>query len=57
MRHMIHDGMLGVLRSILKDVGIPGMAVVTKAKGLRSADATRPGDVVTLFFLRKVDTW
>ena len=47
---MMHDGLVGVLRSILRDVGIPDMAVVTKVGGLWSVDATRPGDVVTLYF-------
>jgi len=43
----MHDGLVGILVSILKDVGVPGMAVVTEAKGLR---ATRPGDIVVLDF-------
>ena len=45
---MMHAGLVGVLVSILKDVGIPDMAVVTKARGLRAADASRLGDVVVL---------
>ncbi len=55
---MIHASLFGVLCSILRDVGIPNMAMVTEARGLRSADATtRHGDVVALdFFLRKTNT-
>ena len=43
---MMHVGHIGVHCSILRDVGIPNMVVVTRARGLRSADASRPGDVV-----------
>ena len=34
MRQIMHVGLVGVLRSILRDVGIPGMGVVTEARGL-----------------------
>jgi hypothetical protein len=47
---MTHSGLVDVLVSILKDVGVPDMAVVTEARGLRVADASRPGDVVVLNF-------
>jgi hypothetical protein len=47
---MMHGGLVGVIRSILKDIGLPDLAIVTEARGLRSADATRPGDVVVLNF-------
>ena len=50
MRHMLHAGLVGVIASIFKDVSVPTMCVVTKAKGLRVADASRPGDVVALDF-------
>jgi len=43
----MHAGLVGVLRSMLMDFGILDMDVVT---GLRSADASRPGDVVVLDF-------
>jgi len=46
MRHVIHSGLAGVLVSMLKEVGVPIMAVVTEARGLRAADASRPRDVV-----------
>ena len=52
MRHRMHYGLVQVLKSISKDVGIPGIAIVTKARGLRSSDASRPGDVVVLDFFR-----
>ena len=47
---MMHSGLVGVLVSILKDVGTPGMAIVTEAKGLRATTASRPEDVVVLDF-------
>jgi len=47
---MMHAGLVGMIRSIFKDVGIPDMAVVTEGKGLQIADATRIGDVVVLDF-------
>ncbi len=45
---MIHARFVGVIRSVLNDVGIPDSAIVTKARSLRSADATRHGDVVVM---------
>ena len=39
-----------LFRSILRDVGLRNMAVVLEARGLRSADASRHGDVVVLDF-------
>jgi hypothetical protein len=48
----MHYGLVQVLKSIIKDVGIPDIAVVTEARGLRSSDASRPGDVVVLDFFR-----
>jgi hypothetical protein len=50
MRQMMHASLVGVLRSIFRDVGIPYRVVVTKARRLRSADATKLGDVVALDF-------
>jgi len=50
MRHMMHAGLVGVLSSILRDVGIPYIAVVIEARGLRASDASRPGDVVVQEF-------
>jgi hypothetical protein len=52
MRHSMHYGLVQILKSIIKDVGIPDTAVVTKARGLRSSDASRPGDVVVSDFFR-----
>jgi hypothetical protein len=49
-RQLMHGGLVGVIRSVLKDVGISDSAIVTEARGLRSADATRHGDVVVLDF-------
>jgi len=47
---MMHSGLVGVRVSVLKDVGVPDMAVVKEARCLRVADASRPGDVVVLVF-------
>ncbi len=47
---MMHVGLVRALISILKDVGVPNMAVVTEARGFRAADASRPRDVVVLDF-------
>jgi hypothetical protein len=47
---MLHDGLVGILISILYDVGVPDMVVVTKARGLRAADASRSRDDVVLDF-------
>jgi hypothetical protein len=48
MRHMMHYGLVQVLKSIIKDVGKRDIAVVTEARGLRPSNASRPGDVVVL---------
>jgi len=50
MRQMVYAGLIGVLRSILRGVGIPNMAVVTKARGLRTVGATKHGDVIARDF-------
>jgi len=47
---MMHVGLVGVLTSILMDVGILDIAVVTSSRGLRATYASRPGDVVVLDF-------
>ena len=47
---MMHAGLVGVIRSILKDVGIPDMEIVTKDRALRLADAYKHWDVVVLYF-------
>jgi hypothetical protein len=48
----MHSWLAQVLKSIIKDVGIPDIDVVTEARGLRSFDASRHGDVVVLDFFR-----
>ena len=47
---MMHVGLVGFLVSILKDVGVPNtcMVVITEARDLRAADASRPWDMVVL---------
>ena len=50
---MMHAGLIGIIKSILTDAGIPAMAIVTEARGLRATDASRPGDVVVLDFFNE----
>ena len=50
MCHIMHSRLVGVLVSILKDVGVPKMAIVTEARGLWTVDTSRLGDVVVLDF-------
>jgi hypothetical protein len=50
MRHLFHAGLVGVIKSILREAGVPDAAIVTEARGLRAADNSRPGDVVALDF-------
>ena len=50
MRHLFHAGLVGVIKSILREAGVPDAAIVTEARGLRAADSSRPGDVVALDF-------
>jgi hypothetical protein len=45
---MLHSRLVGVLASILRDMGVPDIAVVKEARGLRTADASGPRDVVVL---------
>ena len=47
---MMHAGLVGVLTSIMKDVGIIDIGVVTEARGLRTTGASRPRDVGVLDF-------
>jgi hypothetical protein len=50
MRHLFHAGLVGVIKTILREAGVPDAAIVTEARGLREADSSRPGDVVALDF-------
>jgi hypothetical protein len=50
MRHLFHAGLVGVIKTILREAGVPEAAIVTEARGLRAADSSRPGDVVALDF-------
>ena len=50
MRHVFHVGLVGVIKLILREVGVPDASVVTEARGVRAADRSRPGDVVALDF-------
>ena len=46
----MHAGLVGVMTSILRDVGIPNIAIGIEARELRVTDAARLGDVVVLDF-------
>jgi hypothetical protein len=50
MRHLFHAGLVGVIKTILREAGVPEAAIVTEARGLRAADSSRPGDEVALDF-------
>ena len=50
IRHLFHAGLIGIIKSILPEAGVPDAAVVTEARGLRAADRSRPGDVLALDF-------
>ena len=50
MRHLFHAGLVGVVKHILREVGVPDATSVAEARDLRAADSSRPGDVVTLDF-------
>ena len=47
---MFHAGLVGVIKSILKDAGVRDASVVLEARGLRAADSSRPGDIVAMDF-------
>ncbi len=50
MRHLMHAGLVGVIKLILKKAGVPDALVVQEARGLRATDRSRPGNVVTVDF-------
>jgi len=51
MRHLLPSGLVGVIRSCLRDAGVPDAAIVLEARGLRAADRSRPGGEVAPDFL------
>ncbi len=50
MRHIFHAGLVGVIKAILKEVGVPDASVVLEARGLRATDKSRSGDIIALDF-------
>ena len=50
MRHLLHTGLVGVIKNIMKEAGFPDASVVLEASGLRATDSSRHGDVVALDF-------
>ena len=47
---MFHASLVGVIKSILREAGIPEASIVMEATGMRVVDTSRPGDVVALDF-------
>ena len=47
---MLHSGLVNIIETCLRDAGVPEAAIVLEARGLRAADRSRPGNVVTLDF-------
>eukprot|EP00873_Tetraselmis_striata_P037933 jgi/Tetstr1/458197/TSEL_044687.t2 len=47
----VHARIATTMVSILQEAGAPRDSVLTEVRGLRSADATRPGDVVRLDYM------
>ena len=50
MRHLLHSGLVGVIKSCLRDAGVPNASIALEARGLRGADRSKPGDAVELNF-------
>eukprot|EP00873_Tetraselmis_striata_P042122 jgi/Tetstr1/462386/TSEL_007392.t1 len=49
--HKVHVRIATTMVSIMQEAGAPRDSVLTEVRGLRSADATRPGDVVQLDYM------
>ncbi len=47
---MFHAGLVGVIKTIMREVCVMDAALVMEARGLRAADRSRPGDVLALDF-------
>jgi hypothetical protein len=50
MRHLFHASLVGVIKVILWEAGVPDASVVLEARGLRIANRSRPRDVVAQDF-------
>jgi hypothetical protein len=50
MRLLLHVCLMHVIRMILKDDDVPNVPLVVEARGPRSLDSSRPGNVVALDF-------
>jgi hypothetical protein len=44
----MHHGLIKTLRGIIEESGVPKVAILEEARGLRPRDATREGDIVKL---------
>ncbi len=49
-RHLLHYGFVNIIKTYLRNGGVPEAAIVLEARELRAADRSRPGDVVALDF-------
>jgi len=48
-RAFMHDGLISTLQKVLKEAGVPILATLTEARGLRGkGDISRPDDIVVL---------
>ena len=50
MRHLLHSGLVNIIKTCLRDAGVPEASIVLEARGLRATDPSRPGDAVALDF-------
>ena len=50
MRHLLRSGLVGAIKSCLRDAGVPDASIVLEVQGLRAVDRSIPGDVVALDF-------
>ncbi len=46
----MHFGIVHVIQTILREVGVPEASLVVKARGLKAADRSKPEDLVALDF-------
>ncbi len=50
MRHLLHVGLVNVIKIIVRDAGVPEAMIMIEARGLRAAGISGPGDVFALDF-------
>jgi hypothetical protein len=50
MRHILHSGLFGIIKTCFGGAGVPDADIVPEARGLKAADRSRPGDMIVLDF-------